>query len=68
MCDLLLPYDVNFDGRVNINDATLIQKQVARLVELNLRATKIADVNRSGKIDINDATDTQKKAAGYEGY
>ena len=68
MCDLLLPYDVNFDGKVNINDATLIQKQVARLVELNLRATKIADVNRSGKIDINDATDTQKKAAGYEGY
>lgn len=55
-----LPYDVDFDGKVSIDDATLIQKYMVELSELNAEQIKIADCNNDGKITIDDATFIQK--------
>ena len=56
--------DVNGDGVINIRDANLIQKYVAKtgggLVELVLEQ---ADVNSDGRISILDATCLQKQIA-----
>ena len=70
--------DVNFDGKLNIRDATLIQKDVANKASVyeeyymvkgtydSTRATKIADYNRDGKFNIRDATAIQKRLAGVD--
>lgn len=70
--------DVNFDGKVNIRDATFIQKDVANKASVldkyymvkgtydSVRATKIADFNRDGKLNIRDATAIQKTLARVE--
>ncbi len=58
--------DANADGKVNIKDATVIQKHIAKMdtgVELNL---PIVDCFEDGKINIKDATLIQKFLAKYE--
>ena len=55
--------DVNGDGKINIADATAIQKHVAELITLNERQLKAADVNHDGKVNIADATAIQKYVA-----
>ena len=55
--------DVNGDGKIDINDATLIQKYLADLEKLTDEQKAAADVNGDGKIDINDATLIQKYVA-----
>lgn len=52
--------DVNGDGRINIIDATEIQKAGIHLVQLDETATKLADVNQDGVINVIDATYVQK--------
>ena len=59
--------DVNGDGKVDITDATMIQKAVAELIELDEAQRAAADVNGDGKIDITDATHLQKYLAEFEG-
>lgn len=52
--------DVDNNGIVNVNDATLVQKYCAKLVgesDINL---DVADVNNDGEINISDATAIQK--------
>lgn len=61
--DIILYGDVNGDGRVNILDATLIQKHIAELEKLNEKQMKIADVNHDGNVNILDVTEIQKIAA-----
>ena len=56
--------DVNLDSKVNINDATLVQKAVANMVTLTAEQTIAADVNKDTKVNIKDATEIQKKSAG----
>lgn len=59
--------DVNLDGSVTIDDATLAQKYIANSVELSLSAQKNADADKNLKIDIDDVTAIQKYMAGlYE--
>lgn len=70
--------DVNFDGKLNIRDATFIQKDVANKTSVyekyymvkgrydSTRALKIADFNRDGKFNIRDATAIQKHLAGVD--
>lgn len=70
--------DVNFDGKLNIRDATLIQKDVANTASIyekfytakgfydSTRTTKITDFNRDGKMNIRDATAIQKHLAGVD--
>ena len=47
--------DVNGDGKVTIDDATMIQKAVAELVELDDTQKKAADTNGDGNVTIDDA-------------
>jgi len=56
--------DVNFDGDVNIKDATAIQKHIALLEELDQEALDVADYDLNGNVNIKDATEIQKKIAG----
>ena len=55
--------DVNRDGKLNIRDATLIQKYLAKLSELDDEQISLADYQTDGKVNIKDATRIQKKLA-----
>ena len=55
--------DVNGDGSVTIDDATLVQKAVAELAELDAKQQKAADVNGDDSVTIDDATLIQKYVA-----
>lgn len=56
--------DANMDGKVNIRDATYIQRYVASMIEFSEKETELADVNADGKVNIKDATMVQKYIAG----
>jgi formylglycine-generating enzyme required for sulfatase activity len=58
--------DVNNDGNIKSNDATLILRIAAGLLEPNDYQKCAADVNGDGKIRSNDATIVLRKAAGLE--
>lgn len=55
--------DVNLDQKVNVKDATLIQKYAALLVNFDEGEFLRADVNADGGVNIKDATAIQKYAA-----
>lgn len=71
--DALLPVGVNFayanmndantDGKINVKDATYIQKSLANIVEASALSTAVSDVNNDGKVTIKDATALQKQLA-----
>ena len=56
--------DVNLDGIVDINDATLLQKYIANLEDLSEEQLRASDANQDGEITIADATVIQKMIAG----
>ncbi|MBR3971497.1 MAG: dockerin type I repeat-containing protein [Ruminococcus sp.] len=56
--------DVNKDAQVNVKDATLIQKQVADMVEFDSAQAICGDVDADSKITVKDATAIQKLVAG----
>ena len=56
--------DANGDGKVNIKDATLIQKFLANLETLGALGKEVSDVNSDSRVTIKDATAIQKKIAG----
>lgn len=58
--------DVNGDGKISIQDATLIQKYLAGLTTLEQIQENAADVAGTPEIRINDATAIQKLIAGFE--
>ena len=58
--------DINDDGKIDITDATLLQKHIAQLIELDSDALAAADMNNDGYITISDVTIIQRIAAGYE--
>ena len=55
--------DVNFDGMVNVSDATIIQQKIAEIVLFNTDQTQVADFYSDGNVDITDVTYIQKHAA-----
>lgn len=55
--------DVNDDEKVNIKDATEIQKYAAKMTDLDADAQIRADVNVDNRINVKDATAIQKYAA-----
>ena len=64
--NLFMRGDVNNDGKLNIRDATAIQKYLAKMLtasEINLLA---ADYNLDSRINIKDATEIQKTIAGLK--
>lgn len=56
--------DANMDGKLNIRDATYIQKHVASVLVMTPAEALRADVNFDGKINVRDATYIQKLLAG----
>lgn len=58
--------DVNMDGYVNINDVTVIQRNLAELEDLNELQESAADANCDGDLDISDATAIQMFIAKYK--
>ena len=56
--------DVNGDGKLNIRDATAIQKHLAKIATLSDEVLPVADYNADGKVNVKDATTIQKKIAG----
>ncbi len=65
--------DINNNGRVTINDATLLQRLLAEddsrlpsdFSDTGL-LTKVADVNGDGRVSIKDVTELQRYLADYE--
>lgn len=55
--------DADGNGKVNINDATAVQKHVAKLITLTGDKLKAADADGNGVVNINDATIIQKYVA-----
>ena len=55
--------DVNSDSKVNVKDATEIQKYLANLTTLDSSSLLAADADRNSKINIKDATLIQKYSA-----
>ncbi len=51
--------DANLDGRLNILDATEIQRSLAEQCTLNVEQKKLADVDHDGKVTVLDATRIQ---------
>lgn len=58
--------DVNGDGKVNVKDATLIQKFAAKITAFTEGESLRANVNGDTKINVKDATAIQKFAAKIE--
>lgn len=66
--------DINNDGKLNVKDATLLQKGLAGLVEIpqvtfdfeDFRNYDVTDFNADGKLNIGDATAIQKNIANIE--
>ncbi len=55
--------DVNRDEKLNIKDATLIQKFLAKISDLSPAQQKLADFTADRKVNVRDATAIQKKIA-----
>lgn len=56
--------DVTLDGKLDITDATMIQKYCASIVTFSSAQKNLADIDKNGVIDISDATYIQKILAG----
>ena len=57
--------DINFDGHVNVNDVTALQRHLANIMILTSDQLAVADANGDGVVDINDATYLQMYLAEY---
>lgn len=55
--------DVNLNGRITIDDTTLLQKFLADNTQLNDEQLIVSDTNYDGKVNIDDATLIQKYLA-----
>lgn len=53
--------DVDGNGILTVNDATLIQKYSASLVEFTDKQLKLGDVNGDGTVNVLDSTEIQKR-------
>lgn len=56
--------DANGDGKITLDDATLIQKDMVKIEELTQRQKLACDVNCDGQINGEDAIKIQKYIAG----
>ena len=57
--------DVDLDGEVTINDATLLQRYLAEYTTLNATQLRAADTNVDGKVNIRDVSNLQRALAFY---
>lgn len=59
-----LKKDLDGNGKLNIKDATMVQKAAAKAITLTEEQTKIADYNYDGEVNIIDVTMIQKYLIG----
>lgn len=64
--NILILGDANRDAKVNVKDATLVQKFLAHLTDFTEENSLCADCNLDEKINIKDATWIQKYAANID--
>ena len=57
--------DVDMNGKVDVNDVTLIMKYNVDLINLSSERAELADVNNDGYVDVLDVTLLQQYIAGY---
>lgn len=62
----LLLGDANLDFKVNVKDATSIQKTAAKFITLGEIASSTADIDENKIINVKDATNIQKWVANME--
>lgn len=55
--------DADLNGKINVKDATTVQKYAAKLLDLDAAAFTQADVNADLKVNVKDATSIQKLIA-----
>ena len=55
--------DADGNEKINVKDATQIQKFAAKLIELDETSMDLADVDLNGKVNVKDATAIQKWVA-----
>ena len=55
--------DVNQDGKITVDDVTMLQKYLAEIITLNDAQKRAADTDGDGQIKIVDATEIQKYIA-----
>ncbi len=55
--------DSDANGKINVKDATQIQKFAAKLIELDETSEALSDVDLNGKVNVKDATAIQKWVA-----
>ena len=60
--------DVNNDGLITIVDATIVQKYIVNVAQLDNVNQKLADVDVDGVITVKDATAVQKYIVNVDGY
>ncbi len=58
--------DADLNQKLNIRDATLIQKASAKITELSKESKRLSDVDFSGAVNVRDATSIQKWLVGVE--
>jgi hypothetical protein len=58
--------DVNNDGKVNVQDATLVLRAAVGLVTLSPAQAAAADVITDGKVNVSDATRILRMAVGLQ--
>lgn len=58
-----VPGDITGDGAVKINDATAVQRYLAKSMQFTSTQLKAADADGNGTVNINDATTIQKYVA-----
>lgn len=61
--DGFLSGDADENGKINVKDATAIQKHAAKVLVLSEYSQYSADVNADGKVNVKDATAVQKYLA-----
>lgn len=55
--------DVNFDGKITVADAVMIQKHIANIIQLSDEEFAAADVDENNKLTVADAVMIQKHIA-----
>lgn len=63
-CKVVILGDVNLNGKVRADDATLVSKHIAKLITLDDRQLLAADANKDGIINVNDVRLIQQIALG----
>ncbi|MBQ4105281.1 MAG: leucine-rich repeat protein [Clostridia bacterium] len=58
--------DANYDSKLDIRDATAIQKHIAMLISLTDNGVFLADATGDDELNIKDATVIQKHIAGFD--